>query len=299
LGTHVTQKGSLVNPDHLRFDFSHFAKMTEEEIAEVEELVNEKIRDNIPVVVKYMPKDEALNLGAMALFGEKYGDTVRVVIIDPTYSIELCGGTHVGATGDIGFFKITNETAVAAGVRRIEAVSGRLAEDYVNEKAKIIEVLQAQLKHPKDLSKAIEQLLEDRNELQKTTEKLYRLQAQASVVRLVSKKQVINHFDFYNDIIADGDINLLKMISSELRIKDHERSVALLIGKKDGKVNVLVALSDDLAKAGPYDANKIIKEKIAPMINGGGGGQKFLATASGTDAANIDKIVSQFKEILK
>jgi alanyl-tRNA synthetase len=246
-----------------------------------------------------MPKDEALNLGAMALFGEKYGDTVRVVIIDPTYSIELCGGTHVGATGDIGFFKITNETAVAAGVRRIEAVSGRLAEDYVNEKAKIIEVLQAQLKHPKDLSKAIEQLLEDRNELQKTTEKLYRLQAQASVVRLVSKKQVINHFDFYNDIIADGDINLLKMISSELRIKDHERSVALLIGKKDGKVNVLVALSDDLAKAGPYDANKIIKEKIAPMINGGGGGQKFLATASGTDAANIDKIVSQFKEILK
>jgi alanyl-tRNA synthetase len=299
LGTHVTQKGSLVNPEHLRFDFSHFAKMTEEEIAEVEELVNEKIRDNIPVVVKYMPKDEALNLGAMALFGEKYGDTVRVVIIDPTYSIELCGGTHVGATGDIGFFKITNETAVAAGVRRIEAVSGRLAEDYVNEKAKIIEVLQAQLKHPKDLSKAIEQLLEDRNELQKTTEKLYRLQAQASVVRLVSKKQVINHFDFYNDIIADGDINLLKMISSELRIKDHERSVALLIGKKDGKVNVLVALSDDLAKAGPYDANKIIKEKIAPMINGGGGGQKFLATASGTDAANIDKIVSQFKEILK
>ncbi|HZJ59845.1 MAG TPA: alanine--tRNA ligase [Chitinophagaceae bacterium] len=299
LGTHVTQKGSLVNPEHLRFDFSHFAKMTDEEIAEVEELVNEKIRDNIPVVVKYMPKDEALNLGAMALFGEKYGDTVRVVIIDPTYSIELCGGTHVGATGDIGFFKITNETAVAAGVRRIEAVSGRLAEDYVNEKAKIIEVLQAQLKHPKDLSKAIEQLLEDRNELQKTTEKLYRLQAQASVVRLVSKKQVINHFDFYNDIIADGDINLLKMISSELRIKDHERSVALLIGKKDGKVNVLVALSDDLAKAGPYDANKIIKEKIAPMINGGGGGQKFLATASGTDAANIDKIVSQFKEILK
>jgi len=299
LGTHVTQKGSLVNAKHLRFDFSHFAKMTNEEIAEVEELVNEKIRDNIPVVVKYMAKDEALKLGAMALFGEKYGDTVRVVIVDPTYSIELCGGTHVGATGDIGLFKITNETAVAAGVRRIEAVSGKLAEDYVNEKARIVEVLQAQLKNPKDLSKAIEQLLEDRNELQKTTEKLYRLQAQASVERLVSKKQVINRFDFYNDIIADGDINLLKMISSELRIKDHERSVALLIGKKDGKVNVLVALSDDLATAGPYDANKIIKEKIAPMINGGGGGQKFLATASGTEAANIDKLVSQFKEILK
>ena len=298
LGTHVIQKGSLVNADHLRFDFSHFAKMTDEEIAEVEELVNEEIRDNIPVVIRYMAKEEALKIGAMALFGEKYGDTVRVVIIDPNYSVELCGGTHVGATGDIGFFKITNETAVAAGVRRIEAVCGKLAEDYVNEKIKIIEALQAQLKNPKDLSKAIEQLVEDRNELQKMTEKLNHLQAQASVDKLVLKKQVINHLDFYNDIIADGDINLLKMIYSELRIKNSERSVALLIGKKDGKVNVLVALSDDLVKTGQYDANKIIKETIAPMINGGGGGQKFLATASGTDTGNIDTLVNQFKEIL-
>ena len=298
LGTHVIQKGSLVNADHLRFDFSHFAKMTDEEIAEVEELVNEEIRDNIPVVIRYMAKEEALKIGAMALFGEKYGDTVRVVIIDPNYSVELCGGTHVGATGDIGFFKITNETAVAAGVRRIEAVCGKLAEDYVNEKIKIIEALQAQLKNPKDLSKAIEQLVEDRTELQKMTEKLNHLQAQASVDKLVLKKQVINHLDFYNDIIADGDINLLKMIYSELRIKNSERSVALLIGKKDGKVNVLVALSDDLVKTGQYDANKIIKETIAPMINGGGGGQKFLATASGTDTGNIDTLVNQFKEIL-
>ena len=298
LGTHVIQKGSLVNADHLRFDFSHFAKMTDEEIAEVEELVNEEIRDNIPVVIRYMAKEEALKIGAMALFGEKYGGTVRVVIIDPNYSVELCGGTHVGATGDIGFFKITNETAVAAGVRRIEAVCGKLAEDYVNEKIKIIEALQAQLKNPKDLSKAIEQLVEDRTELQKMTEKLNHLQAQASVDKLVLKKQVINHLDFYNDIIADGDINLLKMIYSELRIKNSERSVALLIGKKDGKVNVLVALSDDLVKTGQYDANKIIKETIAPMINGGGGGQKFLATASGTDTGNIDTLVNQFKEIL-
>jgi len=299
LGTHVTQKGSLVNAEHLRFDFSHFAKMTDEEIAEVEELVNEKIRDNIPVVIKHMPKEEALKLGAMALFGEKYGDTVRVVIIDPIYSIELCGGTHVGATGDIGFFKITSEAAVAAGVRRIEAVGGKLAEDYVNEKIKIIETLHAQLKNPKDLSKAIEQLIESRNELQKTTEKLNRLQAQASVERLLLKKQAVDHFNFFYDIIQDGDITLLKIIFSELHVKDGERSIALLIGKKDGKVNVLVGLSDDLVKAGKYDANKIIKDKIAPMINGGGGGQKFLATASGTDAANIDEMVNQFKETFK
>jgi len=281
-----------------RFDFSHFAKMTDEEISEVEELVNEKIRDNVPVVIKYMPKDEALKLGAMALFGEKYNDTVRVVIIDPNYSIELCGGTHVSATGDIGFFKITGENAVAAGVRRIEAVCGRLAEDYVNEKIKIVEALQAQLKNPKDLAKAIEQLVEDRNELQKTTEKLNRLQARAFLEKLIFKKQLINHLNFYNDIIPEGDIALLKMISSDLQMKDNKQSVALLVGNKDGKINVLVALSDDLVKAG-HDANKIVKEKIAPMINGGGGGQKFLATASGTEGANIDKLVDQFKEIFK
>src|SRR5204863_6814711 len=146
LGTHVTQKGSLVNDEHLRFDFSHFAKMTDEEIAKVEALVNERIRANIPVVIKQMPKDEALKLGAMALFGEKYGDIVRVVIIDPNYSVELCGGTHVGATGELGLFKITNETAVAAGVRRIEAVSGKKAEDYVNKQFDTIHIIRESLK---------------------------------------------------------------------------------------------------------------------------------------------------------
>ena len=299
LGTHVIQKGSLVDAEHLRFDFAHFAKMTDAEIAEVEELVNEKIRANIPVVIKMMPKDEAMNMGAMALFGEKYGDIVRVVIIDPIYSIELCGGTHVGATGDIGFFKITNETAVAAGVRRVEAVCGKLAEDYVNEKLKTLEQLQSQLKNPQDISKAVEKLIEDRNELQKATEKLQRLQSRASVDRLISKKETVNQFQLYHDIIADADIGVLKLISTELEIKDAKQSVALLIGKKNGKVNVLITLSDDLSKEGKLDANKIIKEKIAPLINGGGGGQKFLATASGTEVGNLDKVITQFKEILK
>ena len=133
LGTHVAQKGSLVNEEHLRFDFSHFAKMTDDEIAAVEKLVNEKIRENIPVVIEQLPKEEALKLGAMALFGEKYGDVVRVVIIDPNYSVELCGGTHIGNTGELGFFKIKHESAVAAGVRRIEAICGKAAEDYINK----------------------------------------------------------------------------------------------------------------------------------------------------------------------
>jgi alanyl-tRNA synthetase len=134
LGKHIAQKGSLNNSEYLRFDFSHFAKMTNEEIEQVENIVNEKIRANIPVVIKEMSKDDAMQLGAMALFGEKYGDVVRVVIMDEKYSIELCGGTHVGATGELGLFKITAESAVAAGVRRVEAVCGEQALQFVNEK---------------------------------------------------------------------------------------------------------------------------------------------------------------------
>jgi len=301
LGTHVIQKGSLVNAEHLRFDFAHPARggMTDQEIEQVEELVNEKIRSNIPVVVKQMPKDEAMKLGAMALFGEKYGDIVRVVIIDSSYSIELCGGTHVGATGDIGFFKITSETAVAAGVRRVEAVCGKLADDYVNEKMKLLRQVETQLKSPKDLARTIEKLLEDRNELQKATDKLLRLQSRASVDKLIAKKETINDIQLYHDIIADADMDVLKLITSELEIKNSRQSAALLIGKKNGKVNVVVTLSDDLTNKYGLDANKIVKEKIAPAIKGGGGGQKFLATASGTDAGDVDKVVTQFKEILK
>ncbi|HEV8504487.1 MAG TPA: alanine--tRNA ligase, partial [Chitinophagaceae bacterium] len=216
LGTHVTQKGSLVNAEHLRFDFSHFARMTDEEIAEVEELVNEKIRDNIPVVIKHMSKEEALKLGAMALFGEKYGDTVRVVIIDPVYSIELCGGTHVGATGDIGFFKITSETAVAAGVRRIEAVCGKLADEYVNEEFKMVNTIRQSLKNPADLSKAIENVLSENAELKKKIEKLQANQLDAIKKELIQKAVKLNGTTFIGEIVEVGNADALKKLCFDL-----------------------------------------------------------------------------------
>jgi len=303
LGTHVIQKGSLVNAEHLRFDFSHFAKMSEPEISEVEELVNEKIRNNIPVVVKLMPKDEAMKLGAMALFGEKYGETVRVVIIDPTYSIELCGGTHVGATGDIGFFKITNETAVAAGVRRIEAVSGKAAEDYVNEEFKLINGIRESLKNPKDLAKAIANIANENAELKKKFEKLEARQLEVVKQQLLRKSVQLNGTTFIGEIVDVGNADALKKLCFELKNElsgsDKKGNYAVVLATNiEGKAQVAVLLDEHLAASKNLEAPKIIKEHIAPLIKGGGGGQRTLATAGGQDASNLKLVIEKVKELL-
>ena len=297
LGTHVTQKGSLVNAEHLRFDFSHFARMTDEEIAEVEELVNEKIRDNIPVVIKHMSKEEALKLGAMALFGEKYGDTVRVVIIDPVYSIELCGGTHVGATGDIGFFKITSETAVAAGVRRIEAVCGKLADEYVNEEFKMVNTIRQSLKNPADLSKAIENVLSENAELKKKIEKLQANQLDAIKKELIQKAVKLNGTTFIGEIVEVGNADALKKLCFDLKndLKDY---AVVLASNIDGKAQVAILLDEKIVSSKNLDAPKIIKEYVAPLIKGGGGGQKTLATAGGQDPSNLNLVIEKVKSLL-
>ncbi len=296
LGTHVAQKGSLVNAEHLRFDFSHFAKMTDEEIAEVEELVNEKIRDNIPVVIKLMPKEEALKLGAMALFGEKYGDIVRVVIIDPIYSIELCGGTHVGATGDIGFFKIKNETAVAAGVRRIEAVCGKLADEYVHEEFKLVNTVRQSLKNPADISKAVEGLVNENSELKKRIERLEASQLESVKKELLQKVIPVNGINFIGEIV-EGNADALKKLCFDLK-KDLNNYVVVLASNNAGKANVAVLLDDKVAASKNLEAPKIIKEYIAPLIKGGGGGQKTLATAGGQDASNLKLVIEKVKQLL-
>jgi len=297
LGTHVAQKGSLVNAVHLRFDFSHFAKVTDEEIAGIEALVNEKIRENVPVVIKEISKDEAVQTGAMALFGEKYGEIVRVVIMDPTYSIELCGGTHVGNTGEIGFFKIKNETAVAAGVRRIEAVSGKAAEDWVTENFSALQEIKEILKNPKDARKSVENLQSENADLKKKIESLEAKQLVIIKADLLKKVEVINGINFIGQIAEVNSADSLKKLCIDLK-QQLQNYVVVLAANIEGKAQVAVMLDEKVAAAKSIDATKIIKEQIAPLIKGGGGGQKTLATAGGQDAGNLQQVIERVKSLL-
>jgi alanyl-tRNA synthetase len=297
LGSHVAQKGSLNNEEHLRFDFSHFAKVTDAELAAVEKLVNEKIRQNIPVVIKEMKKDDAVALGAMALFGEKYGDVVRVVIMDENYSIELCGGTHVGYTGELGLFKIKSESAVAAGVRRIEAVCGAAAEELINDQSVLISAIREQLKSPKDISKSIENLQTENASLKKHIEVLEARQLVIIRNELLQKDEIINNVTFIGDIVEVSSADNLKKLCFDLKSKLNDY-VAVLCCNIDGKPFVAVGISDTVVAAKNLDAGKIIKEHIAPLIKGGGGGQKNLATAGGQDVSGLKAVIEKVKSLL-
>jgi alanyl-tRNA synthetase len=297
LGKHVAQKGSLVNDQQLRFDFSHFAKVTEEEIRQVEMMVNAKIRENVAVVIKSMHKDEAIALGAMALFGEKYGDTVRVVIMDPAYSIELCGGTHVGFSGEIGYFKIKHETAVAAGVRRIEAVSGLAAEQIIQEQSNELSLIKEQLKNPKDIQKAVESLLVENSTLSKRIESLEARQLVGIRNELLQKDAIINNVSFIGEIVEVPSADALKKLCADLKHHLHDHFI-VLCSNIGGKANVAVGISETVIAAKNVDANKIIKETVGPMIVGGGGGQKTLASAGGQDVSKFAEIIEILKQKL-
>ena len=297
LGAHVAQKGSMVHAANLRFDFSHFAKMSEEEILQVEAIVNEKIRANIPVVIQSMSKDEALKLGAMALFGEKYGDVVRVVIMDPAYSVELCGGTHVGATGQLGYFKITGETAVAAGVRRVEACCGKQAEVYLQEQFQLLDSIKQTLKNPKELLRAIEQLQSDNTELKKQLEVLETRQLRELSKTLVQEIETVNGISFLGKQLAVDNPEALKKICTELKVL-HADHVAVLTALIQEKSFVAVSVSESIVQSRGLDAGKVIKEKIAPLIKGGGGGQKTLATAGGQLVDQLPAVIAAVKSLL-
>ncbi len=297
LGNHVAQKGSLVNDEQLRFDFSHFAKVTAEEIQQIEQIVNQKIRENIPVVIKEMAKDDAVAMGAMALFGEKYGDKVRVVIMDPAYSIELCGGTHVGATGELGLFRIKHESASAAGVRRIEALSGAAAEAWVNEQAAQLQSIRELLKNPKELLKAVENLSAENSELKKRLESLEAKQLLAMKDSLLQQVEQVNGIQFLGAVVEVTGADALKKLCFELK-PALTQYVVVLATQADGKAQVAVMLDDATSAARSLEAPKIIKEHIAGLIKGGGGGQKTLATAGGQDASNLHRVIEKVKELL-
>ena len=318
LGKHVAQKGSLVNTEQLRFDFSHFAKMTAEEINQVETMVNAKIKENIPVVIKEMNKEEAIGLGAMALFGEKYGDKVRVVVMDPAYSIELCGGTHVGHTGEIGAFILKAEASVAAGVRRIEAVVGEAAAKHiteVNEKLhkQIVQLTEAcallaaktstPFKAPEwnenssvaVLNDTIASLQSSQKELSKKLESKEALLVNELTAEYSSQFETINGIAFLGKEIALSSGDNLKKLAVALGLSQNNHCI-ILVATIEGKASVALSISESLSASLP--ATQLIKEKIAPLIKGGGGGQKTLATAGGQDASQLNKVIEVVKQSL-
>ncbi|GAB1418560.1 alanine--tRNA ligase [Bacteroidales bacterium] len=286
LGSHVEQKGSLVDHERLRFDFSHFSKVSTSEIRQIEQIVNRKIRQNIAITIENnVPVDEAKAKGAMALFGEKYGDFVRVVTFDPHYSVELCGGTHTQSTGNIGAFRIISESAIAAGIRRIEAITGETADEYnnrlIDEHSKIRELV----KTTGNLVKGVQQMVEAHSELIKQNEALLSEKALNIARELSRNTQNIN-----NKQLVEGKINanmdMMKAVAGHLKHLFSNNTCFLLYGEFEQKAIVCVAFTDDLILTTTADASALVR-KIAPIIQGGGGGQKHIATAGGKNTAGI------------
>ncbi len=294
LGTHVEQKGSLVNAEYLRFDFSHIARVTEEELARVEKQVNEKIRENLPLDEKRgVPIEAAKAMGAMALFGEKYGDSVRVIRFGS--SVELCGGTHVQATGQIGLFKIVSESAVAAGVRRIEAFTGQKAFDYFETQRQLVTEVSVLLKNPKDLKKAVTDLVRQQSELQRRIEELMREKAAQIKTSLLEKAEEIQGVRFISASV-DLDAGMLKELAYQL--KGQVQNLFLVLASENGdKASLAVMIDEKLVSEKGWDAGKIVRE-LAREINGGGGGQAFFATAGGTRAAGIPAALEKARAYL-
>ena len=294
LGTHVEQKGSLVEENYLRFDFSHFAKMSDEQVRKVEIQVNALIRENLALgESRKVPMSAAQEMGAMALFGEKYGDEVRVIKFGD--SVELCGGTHVNATGEIGFFKILSEGSVAAGIRRIEALTGEAAEGEVFSEIDELQVIKEKLKSPKSPAKAVESLLLKQAELEKEIAALKADKAQSIKSELISKAREINGVSFIAEQV-DLDPSSVKDISFQLR-KELSPLFLVLATAQNNKATVSVALSDELVTDRSFNSGKIVKE-LASFIQGGGGGQPFFATAGGKNPDGIPQALKRAEEIL-
>jgi alanyl-tRNA synthetase len=298
LGKHVEQKGSLVNEKILRFDFSHFAAMTPEEIIKVEDIVNQKIRENILLdEMRNVPIDQAKSLGAMALFGEKYGDFVRVITFDPKFSVELCGGTHVQSTGSIGLFKILSESSVAAGVRRIEATTAEGAEQYVRTQLGLLDDVRTLLKNPKDVLVSIKNLAEEKHALEKKLELIQQEQANQLKDQLATKATKSNGHTLILEKVSVGNADALKNIAYALR-NQFDDLLLILAADVDGKPQVAVMIGEKLMQANTFHAGNMVKE-LAKEIDGGGGGQPFFATAGGKNIDGLSRVIEKAKQMIK
>ncbi len=290
LGGHVEQKGSLVNAEHLRFDFSHFRKMTDEEIEMAEGMVNDKIRENSLLEEKrQITLQQAREMDAVMLFGEKYGETVRVIKFGD--SVELCGGTHVNATGQIGLFKIISESAIAAGVRRIEAITGRKAEEYVNEQIKILKTIRETIKGSKDVLDSVTDLISKNAALSDKLEAFNRERVKRIRHELKSKMIAENGINIISGIVEVENAAMMKDLAFSLR--GEVDNLFLALGADiEGKPNLTVMISDNIVEEKGLNAAKIVLE-AGREIRGGGGGQKFYATAGGKDAAGLQRALKK------
>lgn len=297
LGDHVNQKGSLVNSDLLRFDISHFSKMTYEEIKAVEDIVNAKIRENIVLKEeRHLPYQQAIDSGVTALFGEKYGDFVRVITFDDKFSKELCGGTHVKATGQIGFFKIVSESAVAAGVRRIEAITGTKAASVIREHFELAQNLKDILNNPKDFVSAIAKIMDENGALKKEVETAIREKSVAMKKDLEAQIENIDGINFLATKVDLPNNDAVKTLGFALKGL-HPHTFIVLGAEIDGKPSLTVIISDALVKDRGFNASAIVRD-LAKDIQGGGGGQPFFATAGGKDANGLDSAIARAKDFI-
>ncbi|HWA33838.1 MAG TPA: alanine--tRNA ligase-related protein, partial [Cyclobacteriaceae bacterium] len=298
LGKHVEQKGSLVNEKILRFDFSHFAAMSDVEIGKVESIVNQKVRENIPLDEKRnVPIAKAKELGAMALFGEKYGEFVRVITFDPKFSVELCGGTHIQYTGNIGFFKIISESSVAAGVRRIEAVTAEGAQEFVNDSLALLGSVKTILKNPKDVAASVQNLIEEKHDLEKKLDVLNQERSNVVKDELARKAVKSNGHTLIVEKVKLPNSESLKNIAYGLR-NQFTDLLLVLAADIDSKPQVAVMLGEQLEAAKKFHAGNMVKE-LAREIDGGGGGQPFYATAGGKNLDGLDAVIKKAKELIK
>ncbi|MCE7063976.1 alanine--tRNA ligase [Dyadobacter sp. CY326] len=294
LGTHIGQKGSFLNDEVLRFDFSHFSKVTDEELVKIEDRVNQKIREDIRLDERRnVPIKQALEQGATATFGEKYGDFVRLIIFDPAYSFELCGGTHAPSTGKIGVFKFISEGSVSAGVRRVEAVTGAKALEIMRQQEETLNKIKDLLKNPTDLVKAVEGLLDERTNLQKRIVSFENEKIRTLKSELIANVKKHSTFNLIVEKVDVPSAESLKQLSYELR-DQVENLIAVFGAEIAGKPQLSVFIAENIVQETGLNAGKIVKD-LAKEIRGGGGGQPYFATAGGSDASGLDTALEKAK----